>query len=110
RQLEPAGFSGHIAWPSLAVFSLLKQQGNAIVINQLPVRSFSQHCCQRRINGKQRSVHSIPCQDRGPIRTCIPHAQSVFHECRTIEIRSAVVEDSNRRPKAVNQISTPLPA
>jgi hypothetical protein len=76
------------------VFSPLEQHGNVILINGLPVPSFPQHRCQGRINRKERGVHAIPLQDTGPVRACVPRAQSLFYEGRAVEIRSTIVKEA----------------
>src|SRR4029077_6628535 len=88
----------------------LEQHSNVILINGLPVPSFAQHGCQSRISRKEGRVYAIRFKDIGPVRACVPRAQSFFDEGGAVEIRSTVVEDAEPGPKTIDQVPTPLPA
>src|SRR5580692_376231 len=98
-----------IAQPLFLVFDFHKHQCNAIRINEVPVRSFAQHRTQRGIDWNKCSIHSVSCQDLGPIGPDLPDTQSFQNEWGTVKIRPTIVEHRNRRPKAIDQIPTPLP-
>src|SRR2546430_6537255 len=95
---------------SLAVITLLKQHCNPVLVDKLPVSSLVQYSGQGRIHRKERGVHAVPREDTSPVRACVPNLQSFFDKRRAVEVCAPVIKDPERRPKAVDQIPTPLPA